>query len=544
MGEAASCFSKQMDWTIPRSNSRASLLTTEFLGDIHLEQEHAKDALKHYDEVWPKTLALVPKGDIVAELRRRRAECYLLLGHLAEAYEEAKTGLEHCRELGDRYEEAATYRVLALAAAANGHATEAKNVFDQGFAYYEDIETPFEWGKLWMSYGDWLAGPHAAEYADKRAALDAYRAAEEHFERMGAEGKLTMVRARLQALLAVMGPDGANAVGPSPLREKLRAPRRPRLAAEIERRAAWALETFGMVTRNRGLLDLLAQCARLAEGDLPILVLGESGTGKELVAAAVHKLSKRRGSYLPINCAAIPHEVFESELFGHVTGAFTGATRDKAGIFEVCDAGTVFLDEIGEMPVELQARILRYLESGEFRRVGATRNTSSDTRLVAATNRERGSLRAGHGFRTDLYYRLAHGVITLPPLRQRGDDVELLLEFFLDRLSEEAKKKVTLSDDAWLKLVEHPWPGNIRELKSTVQRLVLLANEGVEVDADAVELDESDVPTSLAEETILVEKRRIEDAIKEANGNKSEAARLLGLSRTTLLGKVKRYGIG
>jgi DNA-binding NtrC family response regulator len=539
--DAASCFTSESDWLIPRENSRASLLTTEFLGDVHLEQEQSEEALKHYDEVWPKALALVPKGDIVAELRRRRAECYLLLNQFPTAYEEAQTGLQHCRELGDRYEEAATYRVLALAAAAIGKPDEAKQWFDQGFAYYEDIETPFEWGKLWMSYGDWLAGPYSGAHADKRAALDAYRAAEEHFERMGAEGKLAMARARIETLSNALG--SASAGSERTLRDRLRAPRRPRITAELERRASWAHEAFGMVTRNRALLDTLAQCARLAEGNLPILVLGESGTGKELIAQGIHRLSSRRGQYLPLNCSAIPHEVFESELFGHVAGAFTGATRDKAGIFEVCDGGTVFLDEIGELPLELQARLLRYLESGEFRRVGSSRNLRADTRLIAATNRDRSSLKSGQGFRTDLYYRLAHAVVTLPPLRQRGDDVELLVGHFLERAAEGARKAVFLSDEAWSKLIDHPWPGNIRELRSTLQRIVLLATAGAEVLADGFELDDTDVPTNLAEETVLVEKRRIEDALQKAAGNKSEAARLLGLSRTTMLSKMKRYGM-
>jgi transcriptional regulator with PAS, ATPase and Fis domain len=203
----------------------------------------------------------------------------------------------------------------------------------------------------------------------------------------------------------------------------------------------------------------------------------------------------------------------------------------------------VFLDEIGEMPLELQARLLRFLESGEFRRVGSSRNMRSDARLIAATNRDRASLKSGQGFRTDLYYRLAHAVVVLPPLRQRGDDIELLIEHFLDRLSADARKTVFLSDAAWQKLVEHPWPGNVRELRSTIQRIVLLATSGAEVPADSFELDETDVPTNLIEETVHVEKRRIEDAVQKTGGNKSEAARLLGLSRTTMLSKMRRYGM-
>ncbi|NOT34913.1 MAG: sigma 54-interacting transcriptional regulator [Candidatus Eisenbacteria bacterium] len=534
--------------------SRLALLSQEYLGDVHLEQGEAVEALKFYDEVWPKAMALVPKGDIIAELRHRRAECYLLLGQRERAYEESLQGLKHCRELGDRYEEAATYRVLALSAAAVGRFAEAKSWFDQGFAFYEDIETPYEWGKLWLAYGDWLCGDHAGQFSDHRAALEAFRAARDHFEQMGAEGKLAAADARIQKLAPTLSPEPSSTDASrdrshsgsglsDSVREKPRPPRRPRASSETERRAARALELFGLVTRNRSVLDILEQCAKLAEGRSPMLVLGESGTGKELVAAGIHTISGRRGQFLPLNCAAIPPEVFESELFGHMAGSFTGALRDKIGIVEACDGGSMFLDEVGEMPLELQARVLRFLESGEFRRVGATRNTRADTRLVAATNRDRLALKNGEGFRADLYYRLAHGVITLPPLRQRGDDIALLIEHFLEQACSEAGREVKLADSAWARLGAHPWPGNVRELRSTIQRVVALARDGEVIDANGIELDDSDVPTNLLEETIVVEKRRIEEALRQAGGMKSEAARRLGLSRTTLLSKMKRYGM-
>jgi two-component system NtrC family response regulator len=298
-----------------------------------------------------------------------------------------------------------------------------------------------------------------------------------------------------------------------------------------------------MVTRNRVVLGILDECAKLAETDSPVLVLGESGSGKELIASGIHKLSRREGSYMPLNCAAIPREVFESELFGHLAGSFTGATKDKLGLFEACNGGTVFLDEIAEMPPELQSRLLRYLESGEFRRVGATKNTRVDTRLIAATNRERASLRDGETFRLDLYYRLAHAVVTLPPLRQRAEDIVPLISHFLERSCKEQKKQVVLSAAAIERLRAHPWPGNVRELKAAVRRAVTFATPGREVAAEDIALDESDAPTNLAEETIQVERRRIEEALKQAQGVKSDAARLLGLSRTTLISKMKRYGL-
>jgi DNA-binding NtrC family response regulator len=504
----------------------------EFLGDVYLEQGQAADALRYYDDVFPKAMALVPKGDIVAELRRRRAECYLLLGRHEDAYDEAKTGLEHCRELGDRYEEAATYRVLALSAAALGNASEAHRWFEQGFAYYDDIETPYEWGKLWMAYGDWLAGSNAGEYADAAQAHEAWLAARDHFERMGAKAKLAEAEARIAAI----PPKRATANG--------HPRRRPRGTAELERRSNWAFENFGIVTEHRPLLHLLDQVAKLAKSNAPVLILGESGTGKELIAQGIHKLSGRVGTFMPINCAALPREVIESELFGYVTGAFTGATREKAGLLEVCNDGSAFLDEIGEMPFELQARLLRFLETGELRRVGATRNIRVQTRVVAATNRDQAALEKGEHLRRDLFYRLAHGVISLPPLRQRGEDVGLLIAHFLDQACAEAGREVRLSVEAEEALREHSWPGNIRELKGVLQRLVILAADGHEISPLELELGTASAPSTLLEEMAESEKSRIADALKQSRNSRTDAAKALGIPRTTLLNKMKRYGLG
>jgi DNA-binding NtrC family response regulator len=527
-------------------SSRPSLLATEFLGDIHLEQEDAAPALALFDEVYPKAMALVPKGDIVAELLRRRAECYLLLGRADEAYDEAKRGIDHCRELGDRYEEAATYRVMALAAAATNRPAEAKKHFDQGFAYYEDIETPFEWGKLWMSYGDWLCGPHAAEYADPKGAMEAYYAAEDQFEGMGAAAKLAMARERI-ARLEGAEPDLARHAqlaisNPSPtLAPPVR--RRSRAEADMDRRSQWARDTFELITRNRIVLDLLEDVAKLSLSNAAILVLGESGTGKELVASGIHRLSARKGRFTPLNMALVAREMFESELFGHLAGSFTGATRDKPGLFEVSDNGTVFLDEIAEMPVELQSRLLRFLETGESRRIGATQATRVNTRLIAATNRDRAALERGEGFRTDLYYRLAHAVVVLPPLRQRGNDVELLLDHFFELYSREEKKHVRIARDVRERLTAYSWPGNVRELRTMVRRLVLLTADGGEIRESQLQLTETDVPTTLTQELERAERGRIAIALDQHRGSRTEAAKALGMKRTTLLNKMSRYGL-
>jgi transcriptional regulator with AAA-type ATPase domain len=513
---------------------------------VHLEQGQAEQALEYYDRVWPEALALVPKGDIVAELRRRRAECYLLLGRHAEAHEEAKIGLGHCRELGDRYEEAATYRILALSAAALGEAAEAKRWFDQGFAYYDDIETPYEWGKLWLAYGDWLRGPRAGEYADAGGALEAYHSARDQFERMGAEAKLAEANARIVAVVAERSAGPAHRSSPvqgSPGADPTRPRRRPRASAEVDRRSAWALETFGFVTRNRYVLDLLTEVGKLAEANAPMLILGESGTGKELIAHGVHRLSRRRGQFVPVNCANFPRDVIESELFGHVAGSFTGALRDKPGLFEVCEGGTVFLDEIAEMPLELQARLLRFLETGEIRRVGANRNLAVDSLVVAATNRERSALEKGEGFRPDLYYRLAHAVVVIPPLRKRGEDVDLLVGHFFDEACRAQGRQPTLSAAARNRLVAYAWPGNVRQLRGVLRRLVILGTPGQEIPPEAVQLDEPEVASTLEEELLQAERRRMVEALAQAKGSRSDAARSLGMARTTFVTKMKRYGM-
>jgi len=521
--------------------SRPSLLAIEYLGDIHLEQGQAKEALAHYDDVWPKAMALVARGDIVAELRRRRAECHLLLGDAAAAIEACRESLEHCREIGDRYEEAATYRVFGLAAAALGRYDEAKKHFDQGFAMYDDIETPFEWGKLWLAYGDWLCGPHAGHYEHLGNAREAYVAAVDHFEHMGAEFRLGEARQRLAALEERIRLEGAPAL---PANGKAKPLRRPRVSAELQRRCQWALDTFGMVTRSRPVLEMLEELSAVAKSDMPVLILGESGTGKELVSRGVHGLSGRIGQFVAVNCSAIPSTMLEDEFFGHLRGAFTNATMDKPGLFEVADCGTIFLDEIGEMPVDLQSKMLRFLETNEVRRVGDTTDRRVNTRVVAATNRSRERMQDGQGFRSDLYYRLAHAVYTLPPLRQREDDVELLVEHFLAEFNTEYGKQVVLSGAARERLLLNSWPGNVRQLRAVMEKMVVSAPvNGVLTPRDVPAFEVTGAPRTFFDERDAHEKRRIVEALEQSGFVKADAARILRMSRTGLLSKMKRFGI-
>ena len=293
-----------------------------------------------------------------------------------------------------------------------------------------------------------------------------------------------------------------------------------------------------------------------------MLLEWESGTGKELFARALHALSDRSdGPFVAINCAAIPDNLLETELFGHEKGAFTGAVARKPGKFELAHRGTLFLDEIGDLPLGLQAKILRALEERRFERVGGTVSLQVDVRIVAATNK---ALRAGVAaklFREDLYFRLSVFPITIPPLRDRPDDIPILARAFVERFCREMKKKVaTLSPSAIQELQRYPWPGNVRELQNSMERTVILA-DGDTIHARHLNLSFHapaapeppstwtgfDFSGSLADVArraqAEAEKRKIEQVLKEAGGNKGRASDMLQVSYKTFLMKLKDYGI-
>ena len=289
----------------------------------------------------------------------------------------------------------------------------------------------------------------------------------------------------------------------------------------------------------------IALAQRVAVTDTTVLLTGETGTGKEVFAQAIHGGSPRRtGPFVAINCGALGKDILESELFGHRAGAFTGASRDQKGLFAEANKGTIFLDEIGEMPLDLQAKLLRVLETHEYLRVGDTKPTKTDVRVVAATNRSLEQEAAAGQFRLDLYYRLSVFAIELPPLRDRPQDVAELAAQFAHQLARKiGKREVRLSPAFVQKLQQHAWKGNIRELKNVIERAVILA-DGPELTPDTLP---SDLQTALTETGTLdlatVEKNHIRHVLRHTNGHKPEAAKLLGIGLTTLYRKMAEYGI-
>ncbi len=288
---------------------------------------------------------------------------------------------------------------------------------------------------------------------------------------------------------------------------------------------------------------------KVAGSELPVLIQGESGTGKELVARAIHFHGPRkRRIFLSENCAAIPETLLESELFGHVRGAFTGAERDRTGLFEQADGGTLFLDEIGDMSAAMQARLLRVLEEGEVRKVGASRSIHVDVRVLAATHRDLAAEVAAGRFREDLLYRLQVLVVQLPALRDRAGDVALLAEHFLERIARERGRKPPRLERDVLELLErYPWPGNVRQLENVLQRLSLLAGDR-SITPAVLESDEGLRRAFLPEARVAplfsleqTEREEIRKALEASAGNRDRAARLLGISRATIYRKIKDY---
>lgn len=300
-----------------------------------------------------------------------------------------------------------------------------------------------------------------------------------------------------------------------------------------------------LIAESRQMSDILSLIRKIAPTDSPVFVQGESGTGKELIANTIWKYSRRSSMpFIALNCATLSENLIESELFGHEKGAFTNAFQTKHGIVEVADKGTLFLDEIGDLPMGLQAKLLRFLDSGEFRRVGSNRTFTVDARMIAATNKDLRELIRKGNFREDLYYRLNVINITIPPLRERKEDIPGLSHLFLRKYSQKMAKRIAgLSPEALELLMHYPWSGNVRELENVIERAVILC-ESETLGPDSLSIPSSLVtekaPTPSLEE---LEKEYIAKVIRETNGNQTKASQILGIDRKTLYHKIRKYGL-
>ncbi len=508
---------------------RSRVISHEVRADYHKLRGEWKEALAAIDAGLELAYEISEQNDLVGELLRRRARALYELARDDEAFAAAKRSLEVCERVGEVYEIGALFRTLGLLAERRSDFAEAENLLLKAVEFYRDKDEKYERAFSHLALAGFYERVHATRKRedDLREAFRHTASALGLFDEMGIAPRVAEGRARLDAISE-------------------RLPSKPFTPPDGQTLAALG-KAHGIISADASIANLLEVLDTVAPSDAAVLITGETGTGKELFARALHKLSGRKGDLVIVNCAAIPDELMESELFGHLKGSFTGAHRDRNGKFAQADKGTLFLDEIGDLSPRLQAKLLRVLQDGIYSPVGSDEDCHADVRVVSATNRDLRARVADGRFRRDLLYRLNHVVLALPPLRERGDDAVLLATYFLHEASTRLGRKLVLDPHAADKIREYPWPGNVRELQNLVRRLALFARDTGRLSVDflpeSVITPVEDFSNDLAAILLKAEKDAIVAAIVRARGNKAAAARMLGVSRSTLNDKIARLDL-
>lgn len=572
--EAAAALTAAVEQRFAREEG----LALETLGDVARAEGHAPEARRYYERALALAEHGAPAGDLAVEVRRRLAELTLEAGDTEAAIGQLRLVIQAAAVCGEKFEEGAAQHALALACLESGQWSRAYRACRAALATLRDMGATlaaagclltaarirFAW---WRATGaatgaELPAGdvPAAEAPADGGTlacshleaawsyAIEGFHA----FDGLGRDNERRECAGLMEEMR--LAARGAGVPGAVPLPAAVRAEGEPRGTADV------LVGSTPFVARSPAMRRLLELTAVAARSDEPVLVTGETGSGKELVARLVHQRSRRAsGPFVPVNCAAIPESLFEREFFGHNRGAYTGADRDKPGLCETAHGGTLFLDEVGDLPSPVQAKLLRLLQEGTFRRLGDPAERHVDLRIVAATNADLADLIASRRFRQDLFYRLQTLELILPPLRERGEDVDALIDLFAARAAAGLAPGGGLGDprrmfDAEVldALRRYPWPGNVRELEAMVRRLALLAVHAGQ--ATAAMLPPSIAPwrrrplgvhreLSLAQHLAQAERERIAETLAVVEGNRAEAARRLGISRNALYKKMQRLNI-
>jgi DNA-binding NtrC family response regulator/tetratricopeptide (TPR) repeat protein len=516
---------------------REHVIALEYLGDVALDQHDNQAAIERYDQALVLAERLAPEGDLIPELCRRVAELHVRIGEPNRALVTCERGLRIARRINDRFEEAATHRVMAMAHLRLGHREKAVRTAAEGIAQLRRLEALHELMRVLVLSGEILLAGGDSE--DRRNARD-------HLWEARSLAMTMKLGRWIERIEKVLGVEVGPRLEHAPARTA--APEIP-----VPEGADPGCFRFGIITQDPRLIELVRVLERASASRLPVLILGESGTGKELLARAAHQLSDRGASpFIVSHCAALPDGQLEGELFGVDPGAESGGRGPSPGLFELASRGVLFLDEVSELLMGAQAKLLRVIEMGELRRVGAAGFRQVDVRVIAASTRDIGALVRRGLFRDDLYYRLNGIRLEVPPLRERPGDVELMARHFLAQTCSRSAKDVILSEDAWSALRSHGWPGNARELRNVIDRAVALTPNGAAAGVDALQLRvpgrSAPARPGAAPRAVSADTRSERDAIVRAllvhGGNQSEAARSLGgMKRTTLLYKIKKLDI-
>jgi DNA-binding NtrC family response regulator len=490
---------------MPRQNG----LCHEFLGQVHFDRGDFDVAEEHYRRALDTAAGIAPDGDLMVEASWRFAELLVARGRTTEALEHLARAESLCAQNHDRRELGCVQRTRALLLSTAGRHVEARLTFETAVSTLESTGRLFEAALTCLVHAEAELAVDECELATARL-----ERAESDLARMVPESSWTQRAARARRSAARRRQDGA---------------------APAERHAA----RFGFVTADPDLLMLLDDVPTIAATPHAVLLEGESGTGKELVARAVHASSGRQGPFVALNCAAIPRDLFESELFGHARGAFSGAQGEKPGLLEQATDGTLLLDEVGEMPADLQAKLLRVLDDGVVRRVGELRERRVRVKIVAATNRPLESSTDAGRFRLDLFHRLAVHRLYLKPLRERTGDIELLVRQFV--LRDGLEGRLRLTPELLTEFESRSWPGNARELRNEIVRRS--TQERARTHSAAAVCSDMAPTRSLRDSRKAHERRLIVATLTQTSGNVTAAARTLGMHVTTLRRKMRSLDV-
>jgi transcriptional regulator of acetoin/glycerol metabolism len=512
---------------------REHVIALEYLGDVALDQFDNQSAIERYDQALVLAERLAPEGDLIPELCRRIAEVHVRIGEPNRALVTCERGLRVARRINDRFEEAATCRVMAMAHQILGHRERALRTAREGIQFLRKLEALYELTRILVWSGETLLAGKDQE--ERRVGRD-------HLWEARSLAMTMSLERWVERTEKVLGVDlEAPPTGPV---------RRGSVSAAMPPGADPECFRFGIITQDPRIAELIRILERASSSRLPILILGEKGSGRELLARAAHELGSRNDRPFVVGrCSTLPDGHLDADLFGHdrASGPGTGSTRP--GLFEGANGGVMYLDEVSELLVGAQAKLLRVIEMGELRRVGAAGVRHVDVRVVAASTRDLAGLVRRGLFRDDLYYRLNGIRLEVPPLRDRVPDIDLIGRYFLDRACAQARKTVDFTADAWAQFRSHTWPGNVQELKSAIERAVALAKDGDTVGAELIPLRPARrAPRAAGTEPSRPESRTERDlivtALRTHRGNQSEAARSLGgMKRTTLLYKMKKLDI-
>ncbi len=516
-------------------NSREAALVLFGQAELQHERGQLEAALRLYDESLDVAREIAPEGDMVGELQRKRAEVLALRGDLPSALKAAEDALQRAKRLGDQLEEGAARRVLAVLHAQDGRLVEAHTESREAIRILESIHERMELARAYLDLARRM--PREGDPERLREAQNLAFKAMYLFEQLGMEDSMRAAETALRELNAPAWLTSPRGGRPSP----------PPIAAQAQEVA----RAHGVVTENQRTLDVVRKASELLATPARCLIQGETGVGKNLLAYMFRQYEIERGHpFVEVNCTSLPGDLVESELFGYVRGAFTGAAISKRGIFEEADGGTIFLNEIGELTERTQVKLLQVLDDGTYRRLGEVRARRLNVRIISATNKDLDTAVKAGWFRADLYYRLGQVVLSLPPLRERREDIPLLIRGFLDELAVREGRTVVLAEDAMEYLASLPWLGNIRELKHKIESIFLCAGKQEVVDramllkllhpGGSAPASEAPSTRGLRRKVDMLKREEVLAALSRNGGNRSRAALELGITRRHLIRLLKQ----